>query len=191
MLGRLKEVTKRQLGYASRLKFALESILAVAGVIALALAAWHHFAPDRPAPAPGEGKRVVAFRQVANRICTENHGHMQVALKEGRSTLERLGYVARALGWDLNDLETITAPPVKFEGFLEEVAVRQRIRDSLLALQQAIELGDREDTAIAVGEIESLGIESREISRETGIVRCMTVVPNTHELLEPLQQKTR
>jgi hypothetical protein len=111
-----------------------------------------------------------------------------VALKEANSRVARLGYVARALGWDLNDLESITAPPVKFDGFLDEVAVRQQLRDELLALQQAIELGNREDQATAIGQIERLGIESREISRETGIVRCISAVPDTRDLLEPRRQ---
>ena len=185
MSRRLRAVVKRRLVLASRLKFALESILAIAGAVALALAVWHHFMPTQPAPATGEGKRAVAFRQVANRICTENKINMAAAQKRARTRVERLGYMARALSWDLNDLESITAPPVKFDDFLDEVAVRQQLRDELLALQRAIELGDSEGQAAAIGAIEQLGIESREISREAGIVRCITVVPRTRGLLGP------
>jgi hypothetical protein len=178
----------RQRGLAGRLKFALETILAVVGVAALAVAAWHHLMPTETSPAPGEGKRVVAFRQVANRICTENRDNMRVAMKVAGSRVKRLSYVARALGWDLNDLESVTAPPVKFDDFLDEVAVRQQLRTEILALQQAIELGEREDEASAIGAIEALGVQSREISREAGIVRCISAAPTAPRLLKRSQR---
>jgi hypothetical protein len=162
---------------------ALEWILAIAGTIALVIAVWHHFAPTEPTTYPGEGKRVVAFRQVANRICTENRTNMIRALKEARSRVERLAYVARALGWDLNDLESITAPPTRFDGFLAELATRSQERAEILVLQQAIELGDEDQTSGAVASIRELETESRELSREVGIVRCAKAAPTVHELM--------
>ena len=188
MLSRLRELALQQRGLAGQFKFALESILVVAGTAGLALAIWHHFVPDEPAPFPGEGKRVVAFRQATSRVCTENRDNMTRALTEARSRVGRLSYVARALDRDLNDLEGITAPPVKFDSFLEEIAVRHGLRDEFLALQQAIELGRREDQGAAIEKIEELSAESREISRETGIVRCIYAAPSTRELLESAQQ---
>src|ERR1700733_90797 len=132
MLGRLKELLLRQRRPFGRLKFTLESILVIAGTVALIAAAWNHFEAKGTATFPGEGKRVVAFRQVTNRICTENRTNMQVAMAEAGSRVERLAYVARALGWDLNDLEGITAPPTRFDGFLDELATRRQLRTEVL-----------------------------------------------------------
>jgi hypothetical protein len=177
----LRTFLRRRREVAGRLKFTLEWILAVAGTIALAIAIWHHF-QSGPETFPGEGKRVVAFRQVANRICTENRDNMHRALKGGRSRAERLGYVARALGWDINDLEGITAPPTKFEGFLAELATRRQLRAEVLDLQKSIELGDRGQVSGAIANIEELEAESRELSREVGLVRCIKAAPNAREL---------
>jgi hypothetical protein len=172
---------RRRREVAGRLKFTLEWILAVAGTVALAIAIWHYF-QSGPETFPGEGKRVVAFRQVTNRICTENRENMHRALKDARSRVERLGYVARALGWDLNDLESITVPPTKFEGFLAELATRRQLRAEVLVLQEKIELGDRDQVSGAIANIEELETESRELSREVGIVRCIRAAPDAREL---------
>jgi hypothetical protein len=107
---------------------------------------------------------------------------MHRALTGTRSRVERLDYVARALGWDLNDLESITAPPTKFEGFLAELATRRQLRAEVLDLQKSIELGDRGQVSGAIANIEELEAESRELSREVGVVRCMKAAPNAREL---------
>jgi hypothetical protein len=183
MFARLKEFLLRQRRPFGRLKFTLESILVIAGTIALILGVWHHFRSADPPTFPGEGKRVVAFRQVTNRICTENRKNMRVAVTEARSRVERLGYVARALGWDLNDLEGITAPPTRFDGFLDELATRRQLRSDVLALQRSVELGNRGDKATALADVERLEAESRELSREIGIVRCMRALPDVRDLM--------
>lgn len=183
MLIRLKELLLRQRRPFGRIKFTLESILVIAGTVALVLGVWHHFDSEKEATFPGEGKHVVAFRQVTNRICTENRKNMRVAVAEARSRIERLAYVGRALGWDLNDLEGITAPPTRFDGFLDELATRRQLRNEVLALQGSAELGNRGDEAAAVANIERLEAESRELSREIGIVRCMRALPDVGELL--------
>lgn len=182
MIGRLKDLLLQQRRPFGRVKFTLESILVIVGTIALVVAGWNHFESKEPATFPGEGKRVVAFRQVTNRICTENRQNMQVALTEARSRIERLAYVARALGWDINDLESITAPPTRFDGFLEELSTRREIQSEVLALQRSVELGDGDDEGLAVVNIESLEEQSRELSREIGVVRCMSAVPKVREL---------
>jgi hypothetical protein len=183
MAARFKELLLWQRGPLGRLKFVLESILVLAGIVALVLTIWHHFELRSTATFPGEGKRVVAFRQVSNRICTENRANMHRALAEGRSRIERLGYVARALGWDLNDLESITAPPTRFHGFLDVLATRRQLRAEVLVLQNSIELGDHSGESTAAGNIDDLEAESRELSRETGIVRCARVLPGIRELM--------
>jgi hypothetical protein len=178
----LRTFLRRRRRAAGRLKFTLEWILAIAGTIALAIAIWHHFESNGPTTFPGEGKRVVAFRQVTNRICTENRDNMSRGSREARSRIERLAYVARALGWDLNDLESITAPPTKFDGFLAELATRRQLRAEVLVLQKSIELGDQGDVSGAIANIEVLEGEMRELSREVGIVRCSKAAPNARVL---------
>jgi hypothetical protein len=138
----LKELLLRQRHPLGRLKFTLESILLVAGIVALVLAIWHHFDSQSPAALPGEGKRVVAFRQLANRICTESRQNQRRAQSRNASSVARLGFSARALGWDLRDLEGITAPPTRFNFFVAEVKVRARAEHDVLALQDAIESGN-------------------------------------------------
>jgi len=183
MPNRLRESLLRQRRAAGRVKFALEWILAIAGIVALVIAILHHVDSKDAVVFPGEGKRVVAFRQVTNRICTENRSNMHRALAEASSRIERLAYVARALGWNLGDLESITAPPTRFDGFLAELATRKRLRTQVLSLQKAIELGDHSDEADAIANIRDLEAESRELSRESGIVRCMTVLPDPRQLM--------
>jgi hypothetical protein len=157
----------------------------VAGIVALVLGVWHHFDSQSPVPLPGEGKRVVAFRQLANRICTENRQNQQRAQAQSASRVERLGYSARALGWDLHDLEAITAPPTRFDFFVSEVKVRARAEHRLLALQDAIESGDGDGRATALANLRTLETESHELSREAGITRCMRILPPLPTLVMP------
>ncbi len=157
----------------------------VAGIVGLALALWHHFDSQSPTPLPGEGKRVVAFRQLANRICTENRQNQRRAQAQNASRVERLGYSARALGWDLHDLEAITAPPTRFDFFVSEVKVRARAEHGVLALQDAIESGDSVGQAGALANLSALEAESHELSREAGITRCMRILPPLPKLVTP------
>ncbi len=160
----------------------IEAVAAIATVAAIAIGLVNHFTAPGEAKLPGEGKRIVAFRQVANRICTENRQNLHRALAEAGSRLERLGFVARAIGWDVNDLESITAPPTRFDAFVAEVAVRKQVRPEVLALQRAIELGDQGGKAKAIAELGTLESASRELSRESGIVRCMRILPPIRDL---------
>jgi hypothetical protein len=107
---------------------------------------------------------------------------MRRALRDARSHEERPANVARALDWDLNDLESITAPPTKFDGFLAELATRRQLCAEVLVLQKSIELGDRVQVSGAIANIEELEAESRELSREVGIVRCIKAAPNARAL---------
>lgn len=173
----IRDAIGRRRNVAHGALLAVEAAAAVVTVAAVAIGLINHFTSDPDPKFPGEGKRVVAFRQVANRICTENQGNMHRALIEARSRVERLGFVARAVGWNLSDLESITPPPTRFEAFLSEVAVRRHVRSQVLALQRAIELGDHGREASTIAELEALEAESRERSREAGLVRCMRILP--------------
>ena len=177
MRARLKELLLRQRRPFGRLKFGLESILVVAGMIALVLTIWHHLDSKSPAALPGEGKRVVAFRQLANRICTESRQNIGRAQAQKVGRVERLGYYARALGRNVRDLEGVTAPPTRFDFFVAEVKVRASAQDAVLALQKAIESGNRAGEAAALSRLDGLETESHELSREAGIVRCMRILP--------------
>jgi hypothetical protein len=158
-------------------------VAAIATVAAVGIGLVNHFTADPEQKFPGEGKRVVAFRQVANRICTENRENMHRALVEGRSRVERLGFIARGVGWDLNDLESITPPPSRFGAFLSDVEVRRQVRQAVLALQRAIELADRGKEASILAALEGLEAESREFSLEAGVVRCTWILPAIPDLM--------
>lgn len=170
-------------GIARRTLTSLEALAALITVGAVVVALVNHF-DSKPAPAlPGEGKRIVAFRQVANRICTEHRGNVSRALAEAGSRVERLSLLARAIGWDVNDLESITPPPSRSNAFLEEVAVRHRAGVQIVELQQAIELHRVGRKAHAIAALESLERESIEFSRSAGIVRCMRILPPAPQLI--------
>jgi hypothetical protein len=185
MAARVKEFLLGRRRSLGRLKFALESILAVAGIVALILAIWHHFDAQSTTALPGEGKRVVAFRQLANRVCTENRQNQRRAETDGESRVERLDFAARALGWDLRDLEGIQAPSTTIGSFVAEVKVRAHAKHAVLALRDAIESADGAREAAAITTLRSLEGQSIELSREAGIVRCGRILPRGAALNGP------
>jgi hypothetical protein len=182
-LQRVRDAISRPRGVGRGALLWVEAVAAIAAVTAVGIGLVNHFTAGPGREFPGEGKRIVAFRQVANRICIENRKNMHRALVDGRSRIERLGFVARGIGWDLNDLESITPPPSRFDAFESEVGVRRRIRRAVLALQHATELGDRGSEAGALAALETLETESRELSLEAGLVRCMRILPSIPELM--------
>jgi hypothetical protein len=161
----------------------LEALAALITVGALVVALVNHFNSDPVTTLPGEGKRIVAFRQVANRICTEHRSNVKQAFAEASDRIERLSFIARAVGWDVNDLESITPPPSRSDDFLEEVGVRRRAGTQVLALQQAIELDRLDRKARAIASLEALERESIEFSRAAGIVRCVRILPPASRLI--------
>lgn len=177
MAGRFRELLRRQRRPVARVKFALELILAVTGTVALIAALWHHLDPPSKSASPGEGRRIVAFRQLANRICVENRHNQQRALAQHTSEPTRLGFAARALGWNLDDLEGITAPPPTSELFAAEIKVRTEARHQVLELRDAVESKDIATEIKAISALRTLEAKSAEVSREAGIERCMRIVP--------------
>jgi hypothetical protein len=161
----------------------LEALAALITVGAVVVALVNHFNSEPVAALPGEGKRIVAFRQLANRICTEHRGNVSRAFTEANNRIERLGFLARAIGWDVNDLESITPPPSRSDDFLEEIAVRRHAGVQVLALQQAVELHRLDRKARAIAALEALERESIEFSRGAGIVRCMQILPPAPQLI--------
>jgi hypothetical protein len=177
-----KRAVSRRRGVARGALPWVEAAAAIATVAVITIGLINHFFPGGEAIFPGEGKRVVAFRQITNRICTEHRGNLRRALAQAPNRVVRLGYVARAIGWDLNDLESITPPPTKFDAFLAELATRRQTRAEVLALQRAIELEDEGGEAKAIATLERLDDESRELSRESGVIRCTAILPPIPEL---------
>lgn len=180
----VKDALSGRRGIARGALLWIEGVAAVATIAVVTISLLNHFSSGAEATFPGEGKRVVAFRQLTNRICTENRGNMHRAIAEAPSRVERLGFMARAIGWDVNDLESITPPPTRFDAFLAEVAARRKARADVLALQRAIELGNRGGEASAIAALEALEDESRELSRESGVVRCIAILPPIQTLVQ-------
>ena len=185
LLGQIREAIGQRRGTARSAFIGLEALAALITIGALAVGLVNHFDSSGPTELPGEGKRIVAFRQVANRICTEHRGNVHRALAEAPDRIERLGYVSRAIRWDVNDLESITPPQVRAKDFLSEVSVRRRTGSEILALQRAIELHRLSEKAEAIAELEALEVQSRELSRSAGISRCMRILPSPSQLIGP------
>jgi hypothetical protein len=179
----IRSIFQRRGRVARGALLAVEAIVAIASLTGLALGLVHHFETDGSAAVPGEGKRIVAFRQVTNRICTEHRGNLHRALDEAGNRIQRLDFVARAMRWDVNDLEGVTPPPSRAKDFLDEVAVRRQAGPAVLSLQQALESRGSAHLARAIARIASLEGESREFSRSAGIVRCMKLLPATSVLV--------
>lgn len=177
-----REALRRKRGVARGALVALEALAAVVTIAVVVIGLINPFDSKQAEAIPGEGKRVVAFRQVANGICTEHRGNVHRALVQAGSRVERLAFIARAIGWDVNDLEGITPPPVRSGDFLEEIAVRRRAATEVLALQQAIELHRLEKRARAIVGLEALERESTELSRSAGIMRCQQILPPISQL---------
>lgn len=183
--GRTRGAIRQRRNIARGAFIGLEALAALITIGAVAIGLVNHFDSSSPTELPGEGKRIVAFRQVANRICTEHRGNVHRALAEAPDRIERLGYVSRAIGWDVNDLESVTPPQVRAEDFLAEVSVRRRTGPEVLALQRAIELHRPDKEAEAIASLEALGVQSRELSRSAGISRCMQILPSASRLIGP------
>jgi hypothetical protein len=106
-------------------------------------------------------------------------------LDEAPNRVERLDDVSRAMGWDVNDLESITPPPSRAPAFLEEVSVRRRAGTEVLALQRAVESHDVSAEAREVADLTALESQSRELSRSAGIARCVKMLPAMPLLIDP------
>jgi hypothetical protein len=130
-----------------------------------------------PESTPFEAKRIVAFRQLSNRICTENRVALEQALPEAHSRIQLLAFLSRGTGWGINDLESVTAPASVAEHFTEEIALRRRIRKSLLDTQRASETGELAAKSDAMARIVSAEEAATKTNRELGLRRCAPVLP--------------
>ena len=130
------------------------------------------------ASAASEAKQVVAFHQVANRICEENQQALERAVPEANSRVQLLAFLSRGTGWGINDLESVTAPPSLAAAFTEEISLRRTIEEALLEQQQAGETGDLVSKAEAVGAIGAAEEAGTEVDHELGLRNCSPVLPS-------------
>ena len=88
-----KRALKRRRGLARGTLLWIEAVAAIATVALVAIGLLNHFTSGSEM-FPDEGKRVVAFRQVTNRICAEHRDNLHRALTAGGSRIERLAFIA-------------------------------------------------------------------------------------------------
>lgn len=132
---------------------------------------------------PGEGRRIVAFRQVANRICEENLQNMRRAREEANGTTQLLSFVHRAIGWDLHDITTITPPPTIIEEFLDEVAVRRHIGTDIDRLRKSLASGNASAETRVLVDLRKSEAQSAEMSARLALPKCRRVVLRPHALV--------
>jgi hypothetical protein len=148
-----------------------------AGVVLAGLA--HHFLDGGAGQRsyPGEGRRIVAFRQVADRICEENRGNMHRAFDEARNSSQALAYARRALGWDMHDLTSVTPPPTMIEDFLSELATRRHLQADLRRIKLTGK-NSHQPLLSLTDDIKAAEVESTEISSKLGLPNCGQVLPH-------------
>lgn len=130
------------------------------------------------APAASEANQIVAFHQVTNRICEENQQALERAVPEATSRVQLLAFLSRGIGWGINDLESVTAPPSLAAAFTEEISLRRAIEEALLEQQQAGETGDLVSKARAIGAIGAAEETAAEVDHELGLRKCASVLPS-------------
>lgn len=151
------------------------SVIAIGG---LAVGVVKALQSDSGQPVLPEGRQIIAFHQVANRICTENTRALRRAFPAARSRIELLAYLSRATGWGIGDLSGVTPPPRMEAGFAEEVENRRRIERDMLDLQQAVETGDETGKARIGVELVAAEARARDLNHSLGLTRCAPVLPS-------------
>ena len=104
----------------------------------MAIGIVNHLVPQHSKPVLPEGRQIVAFRQLANRICAESTQNMKRAFAAARPRIELLGFLSRATSWDVEDLTSVTPPPSRAAAFAAEVSGRRRIAGDLLDLREPL-----------------------------------------------------
>jgi hypothetical protein len=156
---------------------------AVASLIAIIQFGSSVFKSSDHTSARAEAKQIVAFHQVTNRMCTENQQDLERALSETHRRVELLGFLSRGVGWGINDLESVTAPPSLAGPFAEEIAMRQKLQGDLLELQRSSEIGDLESKEQAGAAIAGGEESARELEHELGLRRCAPMLPTKVRLV--------
>jgi hypothetical protein len=151
------------------------SVIAIGG---LAVGAVKALQSDPGRPVLPEGRQIIAFHQVASRICTENTRALRRAFPAARSRIELLAYLSRATGWGIDDLSGVTPPPRMEAGFAEEIENRRSIERDMLDLQKTIETGDQTGKARIGVELAADEVLARDLSHSLGLPRCAPVLPS-------------
>jgi len=157
-----------------RTLFWLELSATLITVIAVLIGAYQHFIADRDQRTiPGEGCRIVAFRQVSDRICEEGAQNMRRAFRAANSLDQLLEYLSRALGWDLHDLTTVTPPPRPEADFFREIEIRRTARRALRSLRSARSSGDSAQRRASEARIRAANVAS---PKSQGPSACLIAV---------------
>jgi hypothetical protein len=166
-------------GLPRRATAGVEFFTAVVTAAVVLAGVFHHFfdTGEGQRSYPGEGRRIVAFRQLANRICEENTGNMNRALRDAESRPQLLSYMQRATGWDTHDLTAITPPPTMIADFLEEVALRRHTGADLGQLQSAAKSQNVAAEAQITADLKSTEAASAELSGTLGLPNCTRILP--------------
>jgi hypothetical protein len=152
----------------------IASVIAIAGV---GIAAYGALQPSQSQATLPERRQIVAFHQVANRICSENTQAMNRAFPAAHSHSVLLAYLARATKWGIEDLSGVIPPSSAATDYVGEIEDRRHIADELLELQRAAENGDKARRArvqakLVIGEARAI-----ELNRSMKLVRCAPILP--------------
>lgn len=124
-----------------------------------------------------EGKQIVAFHQVTNRICAENAQALRRAFPVARSRIELLAYLSRATGWGVSDLTTVTPPRRMEADFVQEIEMRRQVQHDLLGLQKAFETGDDAARGRVDARLATTEARAKELNQFLGLRTCAPVLP--------------
>jgi hypothetical protein len=162
---------------------ALEVVAAVASIVVVGIGLIDRLTPSASAPALPEGRQIVAFRQLASRICVESAQSMRRAFEGARTQSEALGSLSRATLSGVDDLSGVTPPPSQAEAFARYVLMRRHIASQLLDLQRTVEIGDKVSQVKVEANLVEAEARSSALSRSLRLKRCTPVLPvDVHDL---------
>jgi len=153
----------------------IASVLAIGGV---AIGVLRTLQPGDSARALPEGAQLIAFHQLANRICVENAQAMDRAFPAARSRSELFAFLARATNWGVRDLSSVTPPPSMAEAFADEIWNRRGVAADLLDLQRAFEIGDKAGQGRAKAKLATAEAKGDELNRSLGLAKCAPILPS-------------
>ncbi len=166
-LGRVFRSTPSVLG-------TIASVIAIAGV---GIAAYRALQPSQSQATLPERRQVVAFHQVANRICSENMQAMDRAFPAARSRSELLAYLSRATKWGIEDLSGVIPPSSVAMDYVGEIEDRRHIAGELLDLQRAVESGDKAGRARVQAKLANGEARAIELNRSMRLIHCAPALP--------------
>ena len=171
MPGRLKRVFRST-------PSVLGTIASVIAIVGVGIAAYRALQPSQSQATLSERRQIIAFQQVANRICSENMQAMNRAFPAARSHSELLAYLSRATKWGIEDLSGVVPPSNVATDYVDEIEDRRRIAGELLDLQRAIEGGDEAGRARIQAKLADGEARAIELNRSMRLIHCAPALPS-------------